>query len=94
MISVDLSKFNNLDQLSEQAIKTVMDKSFRYFVNQTPIRTGNARRHTTLDGEIITADYPYAGRLDTGWSNQSPQGMTQPTIDKMSEYIDQEMRKL
>ena len=94
MIRVDLSKFNNLDQLSEQAIKTVMDKSFRFFVSQTPIRTGNARRHTTLDGETITADYPYAGKLDTGWSSQSPQGMTQPTIDKMSEYVDQEMRKL
>jgi hypothetical protein len=94
MIKVDLSKFNNLEKLNEQAISNVMDKAYRYFVNKTPIRTGNARRNTTLDGETITGDYPYGDRLDKGWSHQSPDGMTQPTINKLPGWINEETRKL
>lgn len=44
----------------------------------TPIRTGNARRNTYLANDIIRADYPYAQRLDEGYSKQAPRGMTQP----------------
>lgn len=44
----------------------------------TPIRSGNARRRTTLQGDTISADYPYAQRLDEGYSKQAPKGMTIP----------------
>lgn len=48
------------------------------FVSLTPIRSGNARRRTDLVGSTIRADYPYAERLDNGWSKQAPRGMTKP----------------
>ena len=35
---------------------------------------------TRLQGTVIKADYPYAQRLDDGWSRQAPQGMVDPTI--------------
>lgn len=48
------------------------------FKTLTPIKTGNARRNTKLVGDTIEANYPYATRLDNGWSKQAPQGMTKP----------------
>ena len=48
------------------------------FIALTPIDTGNARRNTQLVGQTIQASYPYAQRLDQGWSKQAPRGMTQP----------------
>lgn len=49
------------------------------FKSLTPIDTGNARSRTTLvNNETIRADYPYAQRLDQGWSRQAPNGMTKP----------------
>jgi len=44
----------------------------------TPIRSGNARRNTFLKGNTIEANYPYAGRLDEGYSRQAPKGMIEP----------------
>lgn len=48
------------------------------FVALTPVDTGNARRRTQLVGQTIEANYPYAQRLDQGWSKQAPRGMTKP----------------
>lgn len=49
------------------------------FKTLTPIKTGNARRQTQLQNKrTIVADYPYAERLDNGYSKQAPQGMTKP----------------
>jgi hypothetical protein len=70
--TIDKTK-QELDQLSEDA--------YKYFVSATPIKTGNARRSTDLSNNKIIADYPYAQRLDEGWSKQSPDGMTGPTED-------------
>lgn len=60
------------------------------FVRNTPIRTGNARRRTRLQGSTIKANYPYAERLDQGYSRQAPQGMSEPTI----EFIRREIRQI
>jgi hypothetical protein len=51
------------------------------FVKQTPIRTGNAKRSTELKSNEIQGNYNYANRLNTGWSRQAPNGMTEPTIE-------------
>lgn len=48
------------------------------FRRLTPIDTGRARRSTTLQGDTIRADYPYAQRLDEGWSKQAPRGIVGP----------------
>jgi hypothetical protein len=54
----------------------------QFFIAHTPIRTGNARSHTDLRGKTtIVADYPYAERLDEGYSPQAPAGMSRPTED-------------
>lgn len=58
------------------------------FVNNTPIRTGNAKRSTDFKSNEIQGNYNYANRLNKGWSRQAPNGMTDPTI----EYARQRVR--
>ena len=80
-------KQKELDKLPEEA--------YKFFKAQTPIRTGNARRNTKLDkvNDEIVADYPYATKLDEGYSKQSPQGMTKPTEKFIQKRANQIMRK-
>ncbi len=64
------------------------------FRQLTPIRSGNARRRTQLkNNSEIVADYPYAQRLDEGWSRQAPRGMTQPFLKWCQRRINQIFRK-
>lgn len=71
--------------------KTIAANAYRVFYANTPVKTGNARRNTKLVGSSIEAKYPYAVRLDRGWSKQSPKGMTIPTIRFIREYIKRQL---
>lgn len=74
-------------------LKTTLDKkvlakvAYNKFYSTTPIRTGNARSNTDLRNNLIEANYPYADRLDEGYSKQAPRGMTEPTIEYVQRYI-------
>jgi len=60
------------------------------FVKNTPIRTGNARRNTKLQGKsVIHARYPYAKKLDDGYSKQSPEGIIKPTQEFIQKRLQQ-----
>lgn len=74
----------------QQQLATYPDRALREFRTVTPIRTGNARRRTQLRGQVIDANYPYAERLDQGWSDQAPQGMTEP----MQAWREREIKRL
>jgi hypothetical protein len=69
------------------------DEAHKVFLRNTPVRTGNARSNTVLERNDIVADYPYATRLDQGWSRQSPKGMSQPTIEFLQGYIKKNLGK-
>ncbi len=77
----------------EDILKDVPEQAYDYFVAETPIRSGNARRNTRIRNTTIKADYAYADRLDNGWSSQSPDGMTEPTIDYIDRLITNNLRK-
>lgn len=69
-------------QKQKQKLNKLPDEAYKVFVKETPIRSGNARRNTKLKGKKeIQANYPYAQRLDNGYSKQSPDGMVQPTTE-------------
>ena len=82
-MSVQISnKITPLLKKQQQQIKKLPDQAYKVFVKNTPVRSGNARRNTKLKGKKqIEANYPYAQRLDQGYSKQSPEGMVQPTED-------------
>ena len=61
-----------LDDLPEFAETTMKAK--------TPIRKGNARRNTNLQGNTVTANYAYAQRLEDNYSPQTQgKGIIAPT---------------
>lgn len=64
----------------QRALSKLPTEAYDVFRDETPIRTGNARSKTRLRGNTIDANYPYAQRLDDGYSRQSPRGMVQPTL--------------
>jgi len=65
----------------------LLDVGYPVFVAKTPKQTGNARRHTVKGKNEIRAEYPYAKRLDDGYSSQNRDGMTKPTIAAIRDYI-------
>jgi len=84
---------NNIKPLLEKqkkAIAKLPDEAYKVFVKETPVRSGNARRNTKLKKNVINANYPYAQRLDEGYSKQSPEGMVKPT----EEYIIDRFNKI
>jgi len=93
---LDTSDLERLIKKNQKVGERVVERAYDYFVKVTPYRTGNARNSTHIlgDNRTILADYPYAKRLDTGWSRQAPKGMTEPTMAKLEQWTDQELRKL
>jgi len=82
-----------LDTLDE---KSITKFAHTEFVKNTPVRSGNARRKTVLQGNEIQANYPYAEVLDKGrhmtnrgmrGSTQAPKGMTEPTLESVRDYV-------
>jgi hypothetical protein len=63
----------------QNALAKLPQEAYKVFKDNTPIKTGNARRKTRLSGDTIRADYPYAEKLNEGYSKQAPQGMVTPT---------------
>lgn len=78
----------------QQNLQQLPQAVYQYFVSVTPKRSGNARLRTRLaNNRKIQAQYPYATRLDRGWSRQAPQGMTKPTREFMKQRVRQILRK-
>ena len=77
----------------ERRIREMPKQAHTFFRAHTPIQTGNARRRTTLKNTTITADYPYAQPLDSGSSNQAPDGMTRPTLAYVKRLADQIIKR-
>jgi hypothetical protein len=93
MLKMNVQITNNIKPLLEKqkkAIAKLPDEAYKVFVKETPVRSGNARRKTKLKKNVINADYPYAQRLDEGYSKQSPEGMVKPT----EEYIIDRFNKI
>jgi hypothetical protein len=85
-ISKDLDKkIKELDLVPRQA--------YNFFKAETPIRSGRARKNTILRKDIIEARYPYAERLDNGYSKQAPNGMSKPTEAFIKQTVDRLIKR-
>lgn len=83
-------KTKNIDKRINQlnrALPKLVEHGYKVFKAETPIDTGNARRNTRRVRNQIRGDYPYANRLNNGWSKQSPEGMTTPTIESIRKEV-------
>ena len=77
----------------QKKLDLVPKEAYTEFVSETPIRSGNARRNTRLEKNKIKAQYPYAKKLDEGFSNQNPDGMSKPTEDFVKKRVAAILRK-
>jgi len=93
-VTLNMSAVSKMFDEAEKVAKTLPKEALDYFVDSTPIRTGNARRSTKLRGNTIDADYNYAERLDEGYSRQSPKGMTGPTEKFLQKRINDLIGKI
>jgi hypothetical protein len=95
MIQVDIKIDNQLSKdlaRIQKQLQNYPQEALAEYKNLTPkarVNGGNARRNTTLKGSRIEANYPYAQRLDSGWSKQAPQGMTKPFLQWVSRRMKQ-----
>jgi len=93
-MKIDSRVFNKrmgkLKQVPDQLLKNAETE----LKANTPIQSGNARNKTKLRGNKIRSNYPYAGRLDSGWSKQAPNGFTEPTIEFMDKNVDKLIKRI
>lgn len=89
-----IPKSNNISndvRKLQRKIDAIPRQASVHFKKITPIDTGNARSKTSLQRQdTIVANYPYANRLNEGYSKQAPGGMTKPTI----EFIRKSVKKI
>ena len=74
-------------------VRLLPKEAYDYWKGITPIKTGNARRRTRLQGSKIKANYDYAVPLDQGKSKQAPNGMVKPTEQYIKQRLLKAMRK-
>jgi len=87
-IKFDTSDFDDMVKELRNIGPNSMKQLYPFYRKETPIRSGNARNKTKLRSSEIRSKYPYAGRLDDGWSDQAPKGFTEPSIEKLDSIID------
>jgi len=90
---VEIDKITPDTKRRAKKLKKVPFKAHKEWVKETPYRSGNARNKTTLKGDTIDANYPYAKRLDEGYSKQAPEGMLKPTVQFLKRELDRIFRK-
>lgn len=91
------ANFSNIRARTQQqqlALRRLPRELEKVVKELTPIDSGNARRNTylaqnTTGNAKIRSHYPYAVRLDTGWSKQAPRGFTQPALEWLRKRIRQ-----
>ena len=98
IVALKINK-KDLDKLQKDINKAIvksMDQTFVFFKMKTPIDTGNARSKTTYDQRTLTirGAYPYAERLDNGYSRQAPRGMTEPSLVFLKAKLRNEFAKI
>lgn len=86
-ITINAKQFDALMKDLDIMPTAVMKTLYPFYVNKTPVKSGNARNKTKLNRLKISSKYPYAERLDTGWSSQAPKGFTDPSIDQLEQLI-------
>jgi len=92
MLTVEKSSDSITPSLARKLreLQKVPKEAYNVFKTATPKRSGNAQNKTVLQGTVINANYPYAKRLDKGYSKMAPVGMTLPTV----KYIRDRLNKL
>ena len=81
----------NNTRLDEGQFRDVCDEMLDLLMDLTPIDTGLCRDSWLMDFSedscTFSNDTEYASYLDEGWSQQAPNGMIGPALEKLPEII-------
>jgi len=91
---IDARVFNKRMRKLAELPEHLLDEALDLVKENTPVQSGYARRNTKKKGNAIVADYPYADRLNQGYSKQAPDGFTEPTIEQLRKEADKFVRKI
>ena len=96
MVRVNLQQFNQQMSRALNALDDLPEFAETTMKSYTPIARvngGNARRNTNLQGNTISANYPYAQRLEDNWSPQTRgQGIIGPTEKAIQKEVDRRLK--
>ena len=93
MTKVNLTQFNKQMTKALTALDDLPEFAQQAMKSNTPVRSGNARRNTNLQGNTVTANYPYAERLEDNWSPQTRgQGIIAPTERDIQREVDRRLK--
>ena len=93
-VKVDNTALNAKLKRQQRELALLPQQGLTEFTRLTPRKTGNARANTDLtNNKVIVGDYPYAQRLDQGWSRQAPKGMIAPFTVWWNKQIKRIFRK-
>ena len=83
--------FKEFERKFQKLIKDVGNQTIKIAKEQTPIRSGRARKNwtkeTDKDGFSVANTTPYIQFLEQGTSKQAPRGITKPTVRKITGFI-------
>jgi len=93
VVKVDLTQFNKQMNQARHALDDLPEFAEKTMQSNTPIKSGNARRNTNLQGNTVTANYAYAQRLEDNWSSQTQgQGIIAPTEREIQKEVDRRIK--
>ena len=96
-ITVKSNVFNKRMKNTKKVPYEVMAEALPLLISKTPRgSSGHARSNTTLSSNklSIESNYPYAEVLDSGSSQQAPNGFTQPTIEQLPRIVDKYIKRV
>lgn len=93
MPKVNLTQFNKQIAEAKRALDDLPEFAEKTMQKNTPIRSGNARRNTELQGNTVVANYAYAERLENNYSPQTRgQGIIAPTEREIQKEVDRRLK--
>ncbi len=97
-LKINQKDLRDLQKDINKAIDTATEDTYEFYKKITPIRGGNARNKTkykqSAKQAVINANYPYAKRLDEGYSKQAPRGMSKPSLKQLERELSNEFRRI
>lgn len=99
MPSITLTLINsNPEQISPEDWEEICEELFEEIKENTPLDTGYCQSQweisqTADDIFVIVNSAEYASFLEDGWSDQAPNGMVQPALEKLPSLIRRKIKK-
>ena len=85
-----------LENQFDELLKKISQRTVSIAREETPIRTGRARRGWTErsndSGFFVQNSVPYIEQLEKGRSRQAPKGITKPTVRRVAGIINKQRR--